>query len=410
MFQVMETDLSQSPQLADGRATDGIPKNLDRIPPGAVLAGWLSAIDVDRVSGYDRVVVLRAHQRLATHYAAQTYRDMAAITEAVRDELFDVPGETEMAAEAEIRVALTWTRRLAESELSFALDIQQRLPRVFTLLEGGTLDVRRAKVIVDGTVHLSDGTAREVVDMILDDAPSLTTGQLRARIRKLCTSLRSILILMMQQPRHDTSTGLLETPSPRMISERRTRSAPTSMWTFSAVGTQGQMLRRAAERLISESTWTPCPDSMTIQANSLATGLSSRMSHARLRPTSTMCVGATRSRIRHPVDRSLREPPDGGRRHPSEGPWRRSMQPASSPVAACQPPTATSTTDAIGPREVRPRSATSDRCASTTTASSTKRAGGIASAPMGRPYGPPGSVIHIQPAGRLRSDREVTYS
>jgi hypothetical protein len=182
MLNAIETDLERSAEPS----YRGIPGGLDAMAPGPVMAAWLSAIDVDALSGYDRVVVLRAHQRLMTHYAAKTYRDMAAITDAVRDELLDVPGETEMAAEAEIRVALTWTRRLAESELTFALDVQQRLPRLFTLLEAGALDVRRAKVIVDGTVHLSDGTAREVVDRILDDAPSLTTGQLQARIRKLC--------------------------------------------------------------------------------------------------------------------------------------------------------------------------------------------------------------------------------
>ncbi len=182
MLNAIETDLGRSAEPS----YKGIPGGLDDMAPGPVMAAWLSAIDVDALSGYDRVVVLRAHQRLMTHYAAKTYRDMAAITDAVRDELLDVPAETEMAAEAEIRVALTWTRRLAQAELTFALDIQQRLPLLFALLEAGTLDVRRAKVIVDGTVHLSDATAREVVDRILHDAPSLTTGQLRARIRKLC--------------------------------------------------------------------------------------------------------------------------------------------------------------------------------------------------------------------------------
>ncbi len=107
---------------------------------------------------------------------------MAAITVAVRDELDDRPGDTEMVAEAEIRAALTWTRRLAEGELSFALDIQQRLPRLFRLLEAGRVDVRKAKVILDGTIHLDGETARKVVDRILDDAPGLTTGQIRARL------------------------------------------------------------------------------------------------------------------------------------------------------------------------------------------------------------------------------------
>ncbi len=79
-----------------------------------------------------------------------------------------------------------WTRRLTESELSFALDLHERLPQVFGLLEHGAIDVRKAKAIVDGTTHLSEITARAVVDQILDEAHALTTGQLRARVRKLC--------------------------------------------------------------------------------------------------------------------------------------------------------------------------------------------------------------------------------
>jgi hypothetical protein len=186
MLKVIDTNLDNTTHLADGRVADGIPAGLDDLPPGPVLAAWLSAIDVEQLSGYDRIVVLRAHQRMATHYAAHTYRDMAAVANVLRDEFGDQPGETELAAEAEIRTALTWTRRLTESELSFALDLHERLPRVFGILEIGAIDVRKAKVITDGTIHLPDDTARTVVDQLLAEAPALTTGQLRARVRKLC--------------------------------------------------------------------------------------------------------------------------------------------------------------------------------------------------------------------------------
>jgi hypothetical protein len=186
MLEVIDTNLDSATHLADGKVADGIPAGLDDVPPGPILAAWLSVIDVERLSGYDRIVVLRAHQRLATHYTAHTYRDMAAVTDIMRDELGDHPGETELAAEAEIRTALTWTRRLTESELSFALDLRERLPRVFGLLDNGAIDVRKAKAIIDGTTHLSEITARAIVDQILDEAPGLTTGQLRARVRKLC--------------------------------------------------------------------------------------------------------------------------------------------------------------------------------------------------------------------------------
>ncbi|MDP2623550.1 MAG: hypothetical protein Q8Q29_07135, partial [Actinomycetota bacterium] len=55
------------------REFEPIPAGLDGMPPGPVLAGFLASIDVDAVSGHDRVVVLRAQQRMASHLQAQVY-------------------------------------------------------------------------------------------------------------------------------------------------------------------------------------------------------------------------------------------------------------------------------------------------------------------------------------------------
>jgi len=78
------------------------------------------------------------------------------------------------------------TRRSADVELSFAMDLRQRLPQVHHLLSIGAIDVRRAKTIERTTCHLSVSAARSVVERIAEAAPELTTGQLAARIRKLC--------------------------------------------------------------------------------------------------------------------------------------------------------------------------------------------------------------------------------
>jgi hypothetical protein len=83
-------------------------------------------------------------------------------------------------------VALKLTRRAADIELGFAVELHERLGRVAEALEAGRIDVRRAKTITHGTVHLPAETARAVVDEVIDHAPGLTTGQLRARIRRLC--------------------------------------------------------------------------------------------------------------------------------------------------------------------------------------------------------------------------------
>jgi hypothetical protein len=66
------------------------------------------------VSGYDRIVVLRAHQRLVSHHQAQVYGDMAAIVDVFDEEdANDLIWAPEMAA-TEIRAALVLTRDRVE--------------------------------------------------------------------------------------------------------------------------------------------------------------------------------------------------------------------------------------------------------------------------------------------------------
>jgi len=108
---------------------------------------------------------------------------MTAITQALTD---DGESYEEELASAEIRAALNLTRSAADTELAFAMDLRQRLPKVHQMLADGSIDVRRARTIDHETSHLTIATARGVVERIAEAAPELTTGQLRARIKKLC--------------------------------------------------------------------------------------------------------------------------------------------------------------------------------------------------------------------------------
>jgi len=162
-----------------------IPDGLDEMEPGPVLAAFLATIDVGEASGHDRVVVLRAHQRMVSCYTAHVYEDMAALVDHMHD-LGDDPQLAEESASAEIRAALRLTRRAADTEMGWALDLKQRLPEVWRLLAAGDIDARRAKTIIGTTSHLPEETAREVAGRVLDRAPQLTTGQLAARLRRLC--------------------------------------------------------------------------------------------------------------------------------------------------------------------------------------------------------------------------------
>ena len=160
------------------------------MPPGPALAGFLASIDVDRVSAHDRVLVLRAHQRMTSHFQAQAISAVAAISDHMERELFaDDPALAWEASATEIRAALRLTRRAAVAELDLAIAVRCRLPRLWEALSGGSIDVRRAGVMVNGTSHLDEPTARLVVDSVIGDAPRLTTGELGARVRRLCVEV-----------------------------------------------------------------------------------------------------------------------------------------------------------------------------------------------------------------------------
>lgn len=162
-----------------------IPPGLDEMAPGPTMAAFLSSIEVDRVSPYDRVLVLRAQVRMASHAQAQVYAAMSALADHMeRIEFPDDPGLAWEAAATEIRAALRLTRRSAESELDMAVGVK-RLPRLWAALARGEVDARRAQVIVAGTAHVDEDIARRVVDLVIDDAPRLTTGELRARLTRL---------------------------------------------------------------------------------------------------------------------------------------------------------------------------------------------------------------------------------
>lgn len=166
--------------------------DLESIPPGPFLAVLLGAIDRSRLDGYDLVRVLQSQERLVAHSQAETMGDMVEVSYAAPGDATSEPARLAAAfefASDEIRAALVLTRRSAEYRLSFADDLIERLPRVWHMLREGWIDLARARVVSNGTAHLDDGEARALVDEIAERAPSLTTSQLAALIRRLCVEV-----------------------------------------------------------------------------------------------------------------------------------------------------------------------------------------------------------------------------
>jgi hypothetical protein len=178
-----------------------IPAGLADLEPGPILAALLSSIDVTEISGHDQVLVLGAHDRMASHHAAGRYRAMAA----VHTTMLNVDGYPQRfedaadSASAEVRAALRLTRRTSDNKVALDLALHRRLPRLAEMLEKGSLDVRRARTIDSATIHLTDALAESVVDEIADVAPDLASGQLRTRIQS-CASTSTPMM-----PMRDTS-------------------------------------------------------------------------------------------------------------------------------------------------------------------------------------------------------------
>jgi Domain of unknown function (DUF222) len=161
--------------------TSGLPPDLETMVPGPRLAVLLAGVDRSRLSDHDLVRLMVARDRLASHIQAQRAADIAEVTRRCGDD--DVTGEF---AALEVGAALRLTRAAAQHEVAFAADVLGRLPRIGDLLGSGRIDGRRARVLADGTAHLDQQLARRVVADVADLAGDLTTGQLRALLRKLC--------------------------------------------------------------------------------------------------------------------------------------------------------------------------------------------------------------------------------
>jgi hypothetical protein len=143
---------------------------------------------------------MQACARQVAHYQAQFYSDVQGVWEAernacqvslsdLREEGLILTSEIDEIASAEVRAALTLTRRAADVVVSLAYELRVRLPAVWAALDEGRIDIAKARVICDQTGHLDVEIARRAADQGLTRASKQTTGQLAARLRRLCIAV-----------------------------------------------------------------------------------------------------------------------------------------------------------------------------------------------------------------------------
>jgi Domain of unknown function (DUF222) len=174
---------------------DGGP--LDVLAAGAALGGLaddahagLAALTDDELIG-----VLRAWRRQTSWAQA---RELAAVAELARRRPTEgtppasapgaFPAKLSEFTGDEVAAALTLTGRAAGSELDLALDLAAR-PATAAALETGQIDLPRAKILTGLLGPLSAAHADAVEAQILPRAAGMTTGQLRAALRRAVLSV-----------------------------------------------------------------------------------------------------------------------------------------------------------------------------------------------------------------------------
>ncbi|BCB74142.1 HNH endonuclease signature motif containing protein [Phytohabitans flavus] len=161
---------------------------LAQVPPGAGLAAMLARLDRSVLSGFELVEVAKAIARQVAHYQAELLATVLESAYCPPDDEGSPPERTdrpeEYAAE-EIRFALTLTRRAADALMGTAYALVERLPDVHEALLSGRIDLAKARVLDEESAALPIPVARRVTGLVLPVAGGLTTGQLRARLRKV---------------------------------------------------------------------------------------------------------------------------------------------------------------------------------------------------------------------------------
>jgi Domain of unknown function (DUF222) len=155
---------------------------LDGLAPGPVLVqaledtwdGGLAGLSDDALAG-----VMLAARRLESRGAAgmnAAAAELARRREAAGPRIAEHTG-------SEVAMLLAWTRPAADRLLNAAISLD-RLPATTDALWTGRIDRLKADVIVYETGLLDAEVAAAVELLVIEDAPALTTSQLRARVRR----------------------------------------------------------------------------------------------------------------------------------------------------------------------------------------------------------------------------------
>jgi hypothetical protein len=155
----------------------------------------LFGADVSGLDDHGLVEVMVAARRLASRAQAV---ELAAVAELARrryaeDAEDGVCGVGVVSARDyvndEVAEALTLSAVSADDLIRFATGLTGRLPGTFAALADGDLDYCKARTVWHGTAQVGDEVAAAIEARLLPRAPGQSTGEIRAKIRRLVRRL-----------------------------------------------------------------------------------------------------------------------------------------------------------------------------------------------------------------------------
>ncbi|HEV8166318.1 MAG TPA: DUF222 domain-containing protein, partial [Actinomycetota bacterium] len=157
------------------------------LAPGVALAGVLASVDVFGLSEFDLVEAVAGWERLAGWVAAEQVRVVAELAgrplfaqlSSFRDGI-DPVSAVGMELSARLRVS----HREADARVVFAQELTGPRRATFDALHAGTVDLRRARTLVEGVRVLDDRAAARVEARLLPDAAEHTPAGFRKRVEK----------------------------------------------------------------------------------------------------------------------------------------------------------------------------------------------------------------------------------
>jgi Domain of unknown function (DUF222) len=161
------------------------------LPAGPGLAAWLARAQAEEVEDGALAGVAASFRRMASWAQAGELAMVAQIASraAAREEKIGVddqgrPAAISVSACAEVSLGLVMTQCAASWWTDLAVTLRWRLRQTGIALAQGRIDLSRARLIAEATGLLGDQAARAVQEQVLPRAGLVTTGQLRAELRR----------------------------------------------------------------------------------------------------------------------------------------------------------------------------------------------------------------------------------